>query len=100
VIHASGDLTVNGGRGQGVLLVDGDLVLGGNFDFFGLVVVQGQLAIAAGGAHISGAVLSRSLVVPPGSRLDIDYSACVLRKVLRGPSQAIPLQYRSWAQLY
>lgn len=100
VIHASGDLTLNGGRGQGVLLIDGDLVLGGGFDFFGLVVVQGQFAIGAGGAHITGGVIARSLTVPPAYRLDVDYSACVLRKVLRGPSQAIPLQYRSWAQLY
>lgn len=100
VIHASGDLTVNGGRGQGVLLVDGNLVLGGGFEFFGLVLVQGQLASGAGGAHITGGVIARSLAVSSGQRIDVDYSACVLRKALRGPSQAIPLQYRSWAQLY
>ncbi|MEP7325576.1 MAG: hypothetical protein ABI836_06485 [Gemmatimonadota bacterium] len=100
VIHASGDLTIGGGRGQGVLLVDGDLILGGGFDFFGLVVVQGRLTSGAGGAHITGAVAARSLNIPPAGRIDVDYSACVLRNVLRGPSQVTPLLYRSWAQLY
>lgn len=100
VIHASADLAVNGGRGQGVLLVDGDLVLEGGFEFSGLVVVQGELASGAGGAHITGAVIARSLAIAPAQSIDVDYSACVLRKVLRGPSQVIPLWYRSWAQLY
>lgn len=100
VIHASGDLELNGGRGQGVLLVDGDLLLEGGFEFFGLVVVQGQLTSGVGGAHITGEVISRSLSVLPGQGIDVAYSACVLRKVLRGPSQVLPLLYRSWAQLY
>jgi hypothetical protein len=100
VIHASGDLRVSGGRGQGILLVDGDLILEGGFEFSGLVIVQGQLAGGVGSAHITGAVIARSLVIGPAQRIDVEYSACVLRKVLRGPSQVSPLLYRSWAQLY
>jgi len=64
VIHAPGDLVVSGGRGQGILLVDGDLVLEGSFEFSGLVIVQGHLWSGVGGAHITGAVIARSLVVP------------------------------------
>jgi hypothetical protein len=76
------------------------LVLEGGFDFSGLVIVQGQLAGGVGSAHITGAVIARSLVIGPAQRIDVEYSACVLRKVLRGPSQVSPLLYRSWAQLY
>jgi len=100
VIHAPGDLVVSGGRGQGILLVDGNLVLEGGFEFSGLVVVLGQLSSGIGGAHITGALIVRSVIVPSSQSLAVDYSACVLRKVLRGPAQAIPLLYRSWAQLY
>ena len=100
VIHAAGDLTIGGGRGQGTLLIDGNLVLQGGFEFAGLVVVRGQLMTGAGGAHVTGQLISRSLVIPAGEQLGVDYSACVLRKVLRGPAPVKPLMYRSWAQLY
>lgn len=100
VLHAVGDLNLLGGIGQGVLLVDGRLTLTGGVAFSGLVVALGGLTVGAGGATLTGGVVTQSLEVIPGTFLKAGYSACVLRKVLRGPTRAIPLQYRSWAQLY
>lgn len=103
VIHSPGNLVLTAGRGQGILLVDGDLELGGGFEFFGLVIVQGSVRNGPGGGSIIGALLARHVALSstlPGSQLSIRYSACVLPTASRGSSQAIPLPYRSWAQTY
>jgi hypothetical protein len=103
VIHSPGDLTLTGGRGQGTLLVDGDLELGGGFEFVGLVIVQGTIRNGPGGGTILGSLLARQVALRstlPFSPLVIRYSACVLPFTSRGSSQAIPLPYRSWAQSY
>jgi hypothetical protein len=103
VIHSPDDLVLTGGRGQGTLLVDGDLEWGGNFEFYGTVIIQGTLRNGPGGGAIVGAVLARQVSLDslqPASSLSIRYSACVLPISTRGSSQAIPLPYRSWAQIF
>ena len=103
VVHSPGDLVLTGGRGQGTLLVDGDLEWGGNFEFYGTVIVQGTLTNGPGGGAVLGAVLARQVSfdsLQPASSLSIRYSACVLPISTRGSSQAIPLPFRSWAQIF
>lgn len=103
VIHSAGDLILTGGRGQGTLLVDGDLELGGGFAFTGLVIVQGTVRNGPGGGAILGGLLARRVALNSGLPLSpilIRYSACVLPFSSRGSSQAIPLSYRSWAQSF
>lgn len=103
VIHSPGSLTLTGGRGQGTLLVDGDLELGGGFEFTGLVIVQGTVRNGVGGGTILGSLLARQVALTnsiPSSPLIVHYSACVLPFSNRGSSQAYPLQYRSWAQSF
>ena len=103
VIHSPGSLTLTQGRGQGTLLVDGDLELGGGFEFIGLVIVRGTVRNGPGGGSVLGSVLAGKISLNtalPYSPLVIRYSACVLPFVSRGSSQAIPLPYRSWAQSF
>ena len=50
VIHVAGDMKLTTGRGQGVLIVDGDLELAGNFEFTGVVIVMGSFENARHGA--------------------------------------------------
>jgi hypothetical protein len=103
IIHSPGDLRLTGGRGQGVLLVDGDLELGGGTSFHGLVIVRGTLRNGPGGGSVVGALLTRSIVLSDtvaASTLRIHYSACVLPTTASGSSQAFPLPYRSWAQSF
>ena len=47
------------GRGQGLLLADGDLELADGFDFYGVVIVAGRLTIVGPGTRITGLVLLR-----------------------------------------
>jgi hypothetical protein len=103
VIHSPGNLTLTGGRGQGILLVDGDLEVGGGFEFHGLVIVLGTVRNGPGGGTIIGALLARTVVLTrsaPVSQVAIRYSACVLPNATVGSSRAIPLLYRSWAQSF
>lgn len=102
VIQAAGDLVIAGGRGQGVLVVDGDLTLGGGFEFYGLVLVRGTLLTGPGGARITGAVslaLEGSLA-PALDGLTIDFSRCVARKALLGVATPVPLAERSWSESF
>jgi len=62
IIHIQGTATIqSAARGQGILLVDGDLDLRGAFQFYGVVIVQGAFNVQGGGAQgprISGGVMS------------------------------------------
>ena len=93
-----------GGRGQGVLLVEGDLDISGDFDFSGLIVVKGSLRTRGGRVRLTGAVMAAN--GPPDSRTQltgptsIRYSSCALREALAGAAFAEPLGQRSWVQVY
>jgi len=56
VIYANGDLTVDGGVGQGVLLVAGHLTIAGPFTFSGQIVARGGIEDLADNITISGAI--------------------------------------------
>lgn len=88
LLHAPGDLLVQAGTGQGVLLVDGDLTLADGAVFHGLVIVLGRVVLEAG-AQVRGAIVSGRAQV--GGRLLFD--RCAVARALRG---AAPLS-RAWA---
>lgn len=56
VIFAAGDLTIEGGRGQGALLVDGHLLIDGPFMFSGQIVARRGIEMRADNITISGTV--------------------------------------------
>ena len=100
IIHSPGDLTVHGGRGQGLLLVDGDLTVQGGFQFFGTVLARGALRGGPGGARITGAV-SVAAQGTTASMLDgivIDFSRCAARKALLTLALPVPIVERSWSE--
>ena len=50
IVHIQGTLTMSGtGSGAGVLIVDGDFHLGGDFNYNGVVIVLGNLDVVGGG---------------------------------------------------
>ena len=101
VIHAAGNLSVVGGRGQGVLLVRGDLDLSGGVEFTGVVVVLGRLTTSGLGGHVTGTLLvggAGTSSVGPGS--SVAYSGCAVDRALGANGVPGRLKERSWAQLY
>lgn len=102
VMHAPGDLIIDGGRGQGLLLVDGDLILQGGLEFFGVVMVRGSLLGGPGGARIVGvgSMAGQGATQPVLEGLAIELSRCVARKALLGIALPVPLTERSWYQAF
>lgn len=101
IIHASGDVGLAGGRGQGVLLVGGDLDLSGGVEFAGIVVVLGRVTTSGAGGRVIGTLLVGGSVmssIGAGSRLE--YSGCAVVRALDANRVPRRLRERSWAQLY
>jgi hypothetical protein len=106
IIYSASDLHLNGnGRGQGILLVNGDLEINGQFEFFGLIVVRDDLLKSNGTARIQGAVYAANLnLQDPKSFVsgnqDIFYSKCAIESTLRGSAILTRATERGWLQIY
>lgn len=103
IIHRPGNLTLQGGRGQGILLVSGNLELSGGVEFFGIVIVQGRLRTTGNGNKINGAVLARNVDLDDnfiGGTPTVNFSRCAIARALQASAIAVPLNSRAWAQLY
>ncbi len=60
VTYTKGDVRLSGnGKGAGVLVVDGSLILSGKFQFVGLVMVRGDVRLTGGGSeiHVFGSMM-------------------------------------------
>jgi hypothetical protein len=93
-----------GGRGQGILLVEGDLDISGDFDFSGLIVVKGAVRISDGRSRITGGLMAANATSESANLLSnavtIRYSSCALTAALGGAAFAEPLGQRSWVAVY
>ena len=69
--------------GYGILLVEGDLTLGGGFNWNGIILVTGTLSFNGGGSgvNILGAVLANQTVDINGG-VNIKYDSCMVKNSL------------------
>ena len=101
IIHAKGDLDLERGTGQGILIVDGNLKASGSFAFYGVVIVLGELETSGTGNHLEGSVMVQgggrldAASTAPGSSL-VEYSRCRVDRAFDGVLRARPLAKRSW----
>ncbi len=106
IIHVTGNASIqSGGVGQGLLLVDGDLDLRGNFAFYGIIIVQGSMETQGSGNRVYGGVLAsnadfdtQALV---GGSVVTNSTCAVSRAISENASltRARPLPSRSWVDL-
>ena len=98
--------TINTGRGQGIILVQGDLRIQGTFIFDGIILATGNIDFhGTGGANsrIYGAMFSANtidvddLISISGAPV-ITYSSCAVQAVLEAAGRGLPLSRRPWAQ--
>ena len=100
IVHSAGDLSVGGGSGQGILVVDGNLSVGGGFQFTGAVIVQGTVVVGAGGASIPGGVVADGLSADSGSdggASIVHRSSCAVDAALLAAGALVPVSERAWA---
>ncbi len=103
IIHATGDLHLSGGYGQGILLVDGNLQVTGGFEFYGAVIVRGTLNTTGQGGHFNGAVMAANVDLEQNTVLGdavIHYSSCALNRALSASATPVRAKGRSWVELY
>jgi hypothetical protein len=106
IIHVSGDLFINNTQGQGILLIDGNLTINGSWDFYGVVIIQGELKTAGGGtadAHIWGGVMARNADLSTenlNGHATLNFSSCAILAALQAQSPIAPMRQRGWVQLY
>ena len=107
IIYAPGDLKINGDRGQGILLVNGSLDVAGGFQFYGLVIVRGELKTTGTGGHFNGTVMAANVAVggaitsnnTVSGNATFRYSSCALMSALRGSASPAPIRDRAWVEL-
>lgn len=103
IIYSPGNLRISGGWGQGILLVGGDFEISGGHEFYGPVIVLGQVTSTGTGGHILGglmasdAELNTSLV---SGNSTVTFSRCSVTRALQGTSHAKEMGSRSWSQLF
>ena len=105
VIHVLGDLKVTTGRGQGILLVDGNFTVAGNFAFDGAVIARGGLKMSGTGNKITGSVMAATVTVNDSSvsltgNTSLQFSSCALQAALSASAYPAQAMQRAWVDLY
>lgn len=104
IIYINGDATLSRGRGQGVLLVNGDVRLTGNFEWYGLIIARDDVIKGNGTFDLYGSVMSANTSVNDDNSFNgnstLRWSRCAVESALRGSAILTRTRERSWAQLY
>jgi formylmethanofuran dehydrogenase subunit C len=99
IVYVAGNLQLNTGRGQGVLLVNGDLELKGNVEFYGLIIATGKVSTSTGSPTVYGAILSNHNDDEFKGNPAVTYSSCAVQRVLNTSGTAVVLKDRAWIQV-
>lgn len=105
-IHVTGDIILNGDQGQGILLVDGNLEVQGSYEWFGIVIILGELKTSGGGntsAHFWGGVLAKNADLSTQNltgHATLNYSKCAILQALQNTQVTASLRSRGWVQLF
>jgi hypothetical protein len=100
VVH--GDTTISSGAFEGILMVEGDLIVGGSFDMKGLIVARGRIRSSLG-LRLTGALVSQAS--GGGSTIDLGgatvrFAPCYLSRLLRRVSPVRASRGRGWVELF
>jgi Tfp pilus assembly protein PilX len=104
IILIDGNGKVTNGRGQGILLVNGDLSIAGNFSWTGLVIAIGQVKTGNGTSQVTGAIMANNADIGDQTNFSgtpvVSYSKCAIDYVMNSSAVARPLAMRSWGQVF
>jgi hypothetical protein len=107
ILYFTTDVAFHGGRGQGIMLVNGDFRANGTFEWHGLIIVKDDIEKANGNAKVYGAMMARNAETADNETtgdftgtLDAFYSSCALERAMRGSALVVQAKERSWTELY
>lgn len=105
IIYAKGatsTLKLTGNKGQGILLVDGDLEISGGFEFYGPVIVRGRIKSTGTGGKLNGGVMAANVDLEQNTVLGdatITYSSCAVEKAIGGSANPRRIVHRAWTEV-
>lgn len=102
-VGVAGDLRLNTGQGQGLLMVDGNLRIQGGMEFYGLIIVSGTLTTAGTGSKFNGSIIvinENDQLTDIAGNASFSYSSCALEKAFAAIGKGAPMRERGWVQLY
>lgn len=103
ISDAGGTTHITGGKGQGILLVEGDLLVDGGFQWYGPVIARGHVSTQGTGGHFNGSVMAADVDLELNSVLGnalVTYSSCAISDALKGAGVPKKLTQRSWAEMW
>lgn len=108
IIYSDGPMHLGTGRGQGILIVEGDLLIDGNFQFEGVVIVTGKFIMEGGTSNnhgkISGSVIVHGKSEGESYLQDVDgtagsalvqWDSCAVERAMESNLRIQPLR-RGW----
>jgi len=101
VVHVAGDLTITGGAGSGILVVDGMLQVVSPIQYVGIILARGGLRITADGSSIEGSLraIGPSPLEIAGST-SIRRSRCSSKVIINQSLTPRLVAGRRWAEMY
>ncbi len=102
IVLVRGDLSLIGGTGTGILLVDGDATVNGGAMLTGLLLVRGGLTFRGIGGQITGAVRAGSIAAEPTALVGgpiVKWSSCAVLRARRAVARPVSVRGRSWVDL-
>jgi hypothetical protein len=102
VIYSTGNLGITGGRGQGILLVAGDLTVSGGFIFYGPVIVKGRLTTTGTGGHFNGGVMAANVNLEQNTVLGnavVNFSRCAIYHAMLNSAVPEKMVERAWVDM-
>ena len=103
VVYGKGNLKINGGIGQGILLVEGDLEVAGGFEFYGPVIVKGHLKTTGTGGHFNGGVMAANVDLEQNTVLGnavVNFSRCAINQAVINSAVPQKMAERAWVEVF
>ena len=100
---------ISQGIGQGIILVDGNLSLTGNFEWVGPIIVKGNVSTSGNGNKALGAIeaLNIGCVSSPSAPCNslsgtssIAYSSCAIDKIMSLKAYPTVARHHAWADMF
>lgn len=105
IIYVNTTTSSHGGRGQGILIINGDFNFNAGFEWHGLIIVKDDITKANGHAAVYGGIMARNANPADATEdftgtVDIFYSSCALDRAMRGSAQVVQAKQRAWTEMY
>ena len=104
IIFINGDLKIQANsRGQGVLLVAGDMEMAGGFEFIGIIIVRDDIKSTGNGNKISGSAFAGNTYTTDNTNItgnsEIQYSSCGIDRATKGSAVITRAMQRGFAEI-